>query len=266
MTALAIGCLALGAAAERLDAQAAPPPGGVTTEQSSYDIYVGDPPQKVGKMRLKTIAVKDVVIFEQEFQAPMGGKDAGFDVQMVYKGDDKPRAQRGKIVTRLGTFKIMDGTLEFGGSSVKVAASGYADKDQKPLTAPVQSTKDVPLPEGVAISFPAFLYYARRLLPQPGEIQKVSLMMAPADLDYPEMLSFQQGCVLSRSAPDADGRTEFVLKRVFAGGNAIPQATLSLDKSGKVIESRFNRFLLKPQAEEPPPKKSPGTKPAAPPP
>ena len=266
MTALAIGCLALGAGAGRLDAQAAPPPGGVTTEQFVYDIYVGDPPQKVGKMRLKVIAVKDVAIFEQEFQAPMGSKDAGFDVQMVYKGDDKPRPQRGKVVTRLGTFKIMDGTLEFSASSAKVAAAGYADKDQKPLSAPVQSTKDVPLPDEVALSFPAFLYYAKRLLPQPGEIQKVAFMMVPADLDYPAMLAFQPGCVLSRSAPDPDGRTEFVLKRVFAGGNAVPLATLSLDKSGKVIETRFNRFLLKPQKEEPPPKKTPATKPAAPPP
>ena len=72
MAALAVGCLALGAGAGRLEAQAAPAPGGVTTEQFLYDIYVSDPPQKVGKMRLKTIAVKDVVILEQEFQAPMG--------------------------------------------------------------------------------------------------------------------------------------------------------------------------------------------------
>jgi len=266
MTA-AICCVALGAGAGRSDAQAPPVAAAtITTEQFLYDVYSGDPLQKVGRMRLKATTVRDVAILEQEFQAPMGSKDAGFDAQMVYKGADQPRPQRGKAVTRMASFKLMEGTFEFSASSVKVGITGYADKDQKPLNTPLQSTKDVTVPQGVVLSYPGFLYYAPRLLPKPGEIQKVSFMAAPANLDYPEMLAFTQDCVLSRSAPESDGRSEFVLKRVYSGGNAIPMATLSVDKSGKVIESRFSRFLLKPQKEEAPKKKAPDAKPAPPPP
>jgi hypothetical protein len=258
---LALVCLVLPAsAAEKAEGTPATIAAGITSETLLYDVFQDK--EKVGQMRLKLTHTRDVTVIEESFTVPFNKRPAGVDLVMAYNDADK-RPLRIKATTRVGTFKLMDGSITFGPGPVKAEILGYADKDLKPFEKPMVSDKVPALPEGIVLSYPAFLYYAPRLLPKAGEMTKVTYLIVPADWQFPNFVSLETDCVLSRSPPAADGTSEFAIKRVYAGGNAVLFATLTVEKSGKIVESRFSTvYTLRPQAEEKPVKAPPKTGPA----
>ena len=224
----------------------------VRTEVEQYDILSGS--RKVGHMRLKKMIVKDLVILDTEFVAPYKTQDAGFETQVVYRGTDKPVPQRGKAVTRLGGFKLMEGAVEFAASGEqltgKTETTGYADTDRKPFETPRTVKKDVTVTAALVLTHPALLHFGPLLLPAPGRIEKVAQMEIPDDLGYPQLVGFRPDCVLVRKPETADGLSEIALERVFAGGNAVAVMKMMIDRDGKIVESDLGRFVLRPARPE----------------
>ena len=149
---------------------------GITTEAQSFDVFIGS--RKVGFMRLKIMAVKDVVILDEGLTVPFtaGGKTrkADVDSQVVFRGATSPLPQRGKLTTRVAGFKVMDGTVEFtpasGGLAAKAEATGYADVERMPFDTPRTWEKELSVPGEMVLTRAAMLYFAPRLLPRPGKI------------------------------------------------------------------------------------------------
>jgi hypothetical protein len=247
---VAIGCaaLAIGAAGPRHPAGPAEsaPAATIQTQESSWDVFVEN--QKAGKIHIKVLTVRDLVIIEENLAATLRGKDIAFDNQIVYKTGAEPRPLRGKAATRLGNLKLMEGTAVFSDATVKTEVSGYTDKDLKPLKESVQETKDTPVPAGLALTYPAFMYFAPKLLPEAGQIQKVSYLEFPLGVAFPEFVFFNPDAVLSRGPTDGEGKTEFALRHVFSGGNVKDLATMTVDKAGKILEVRLRPFVFRPEA------------------
>jgi hypothetical protein len=171
-------------------------PATIDTRESTWDVFVDG--QKAGRIYLKTIAVRDLVILEESLTATLKGKETSFENQIVYKAGDPPRPVRGKATTRLGSLKLMEGKAEFSDVSVKTELSGYTDKDLKPLQAPLAEAKDTPMPAGLILTCPAFMYFAPKILPDTGQKEKVAYLEFPAGVAFPEMVFANPGCVLSR--------------------------------------------------------------------
>jgi len=263
---VAIGCaaLAMGAVAQphgdRTPAESAPATT-IQTQESSWDVFVEN--QKAGKIRIKVLTIRDLVIIEESLAATLRGKDIAFDNQIVYKTGAEPRPLRGKAATRLGSLKLMEGTAVFSDAAVKTEVSGYTDKDLKPLKVSVQETKDTPVPPGLALTYPAFMYFAPKLLPEAGQIQKVSYLEFPLGVAFPELVFFNPDNVLSRGPTDGEGKTEFVLRNIFSGGNVKDLAAMTVDKAGKILEVRLRPFVLRPEgigAAKPPSGPAPSPK------
>jgi hypothetical protein len=217
----------------------------IQTQESSWDVFVEN--QKAGKIRIKVLTVRDLVIIEESLAATLRGKDIAFDNQIVYKTGAEPRPLRGKAATRLGNLKLMEGAAVFSDATVKTEVSGYTDKDLKPLKESVQETKDTPVPAGLALTYPAFMYFAPKLLPEAGQIQKVSYLEFPVGVAFPEFIFYNPDCVLTRGPAAADGRTEFALRHVFSGGNVKDLASMTVDKAGKILEVRLRPFVFRPE-------------------
>jgi hypothetical protein len=257
------------AAAVEVKPQAPGPPSGPTSvvrQEFEYDIFAEN--QKVGRLRLRIMTVSDRVILDEEFLAQFKGQETGFDTQEVYRDGAKPVPQRAKAVTRFGDVKLMEGSITFeakdgGPLSAKMEATGYADKERKPLAKAATVSKEVAVPEGTVLTHGALLYFAPRLLPAAGQKDKIVFMELPDDIDFPALVNFKPDCVLSRSAPNAEGNFEFLLKQVLAGGNAVPLATITMDEAGHVIETRLGRYAIRPHKAETP-AKSPEARPAPP--
>ena len=221
----------------------------IDTRESNWDVFVGD--QKAGRIHLKTMAVRDLVIIEESLTVTLKGKETSFDNQIVYRSGEPPRPVRGKAATRLGSLKLMEGTAVFSDGTVKTEISGYTDKDLKPVQTPLTETKDTPMPAGLTLTYPAFMYFAPRLLADTGQIQKVAYLEFPSGVAFPEFLFANPDCVLVRGPAGSDDRVEFALKRIFAGGNSENLVAMTVDKKGNIQEVRLRPFLFRPVPADP---------------
>lgn len=232
---------------------------GVRNEDLRFDIYIDN--QKVGHMFLKTMAVADAAILDEEFAAPFKAQEAFFESKIVYRGRGKPVPQSAKVNTRFGAVNVMSGAITFtaaGGSlTAKEEATGFADRDRKLLTKPLVSTKESVVPKGLVLTYAAFLYFAPRLLPEAGQLESIVYTHFPADINFPSLIKFNPDVVLTRAAETADGRSEFMVKRLYPGGNFIPIAVMTIDKDGRIVESRVGQFTLVPEGSKPRPAKEP---------
>jgi hypothetical protein len=218
----------------------------IETRESNWDVFVGN--QNAGRVHLKTMAIRDLVIIEENLTVNLKGKETSFDNQIVYKTGNPPRPVRGKATTRLGSLKLMEGKAEFSDASVKTEISGYTDKDLKPVTTPLTEAKDTPLPPGLILTYPAFMYFAPRVLPDTGQMQKVAYLEFPSGVAFPELVFANPDCVLTRGPAASDGRFEIALRRVFAGGNFENLVAMTVDKQGEILELRLRPFTLRPAA------------------
>ena len=240
---------------------AAPAP--VRTEDWRFDVFEGQ--KKVGRMRLRITTVRDILVLDEDFAAPFKGEDAGFESQIVYKGAAPPVPQRAKVTSRVGSFKLMEGAIAFaaivgegaagaagtgGGLVAKETAIGYADKDRQPFAKPQTVTRQVILPAAVVLNHAAFLWFAPRLLTRAGRLDKVTCLVLPADIEFPERASFAPDAVLERRPITDDGRVEFALKRVYPGGNTATQYSMTTDRKGRVLEARLGKFVLRAEAPD----------------
>jgi len=223
----------------------------IDTRESNWDVFVGD--QKAGRIHLKTMAVRDLVIIEEGLTVTLKGKETSFDNQIVYKTGNPPRPMRGKAATRLGSLKLMEGTAVFSDGTVKTEISGYTDKDLKPVQTPLAEAKDTPMPPGLILTYPAFMYFAPKVLPDTGQKEKVAYLEFPSGVAFPEFLFANPGCVLVRGPAGSDGRVEFALKRIFSGGNSENLVAMTVDKKGEVIEVRLRPFTFRPADSTPAP-------------
>jgi hypothetical protein len=273
----AVSLGAAGAAAPAAPAPAAPaavpapaaPAGvaeeaGVRSEDLRFDIYTDN--QKVGHLFLKIMAVADAAILDEEFAAPFKAQEAFFESKIVYRGTGRPVPQSAKVNTRFGAVNVMSGAITFtaaGGTlTAKEEATGFADRDRKLLTKPLVSTKETVVPKGLVLTYAAFLYFAPRLLPEPGQLENVVYTEFPADINFPSLIKFNPDVVLARAAETADGRSEFMVKRLYPGGNFIPITVMTIDKEGRIVETRVGQFTLVPEGAKPRPTKEPPREPA----
>jgi len=227
----------------------------IDTKESNWDVFVDN--QKAGRVHLKTMAIRDLVIIEENFSVTLKGKETSFDNQIVYKTGNPPRPVRGKAETRQGSLKLMKGTALFSEASVKTETSGFTDKDLKPLATPLTETKDTPLPPGLVLTYPALMYFAPKLMPETGQMPKVAYLEFPSGVAFPEFVFAVPECVLVRGPMGADGRVEFSLKRVFAGGNTENLVAMTVDKKGDITEVRLRPFSLRPASAAPVPAAAP---------
>jgi hypothetical protein len=174
--------------------------------------------------------------------------------------------QSAKVNTRSGTVNVMSGAITFtaaGGTlTAKEEATGFADRDRKLLSKPLVSTKETVVPKGLVLTYGAFLYFAPRLLPEPGQLENIVYTHFPADINFPSLLKFEPDVVLTRAAETADGRSEFMVKRLYPGGNFIPITVMTIDKEGRIVESRVGQFTLVPEGAKPRSAKEPAKEPA----
>jgi hypothetical protein len=237
---------------------------GVRSEDLRFDIYTDN--QKVGHLFLKIMAVADAAILDEEFAAPFKAQEAFFESKIVYRGTGRPVPQSAKVNTRFGAVNVMSGAITFtaaGGTlTAKEEATGFADRDRKLLTKPLVSTKETVVPKGLVLTYAAFLYFAPRLLPEPGQLENVVYTEFPADINFPSLIKFNPDVVLARAAETADGRSEFMVKRLYPGGNFIPITVMTIDKEGRIVETRVGQFTLVPEGAKPRPTKEPPREPA----
>jgi len=229
--------------------------GGATpleTQVLRFNICEGD--RQVGQMRLEIMTIHDLAILKEEFTAPyrVKGKaaDAGFDSQVVYRGEAKPAIVRGEMTTRIDTFKIMEGKVSFaqadGGWTAQVEATGYADTEQRPFENARSWTKTLTATGDLLLTHAAFIHFAPRLLKAPGKIENVVHVEFPDDIGWPAALNLHPDCVLERHAAGPDGKAEITLHRVFAGGNIVPVLKMTVDAAGKVVEAGLGKFTFRP--------------------
>ena len=236
---------------------------GITTEERRFDVCIGK--RTVGSMRLKIMAVKDVVILDEELAVPYAVKgkthEARVDSQVVFRGAARPLPQRGKLTTHVASFKIMDGAVEFtpasGGLAAKAQATGYADVERNPFETPRTWEKELSVPGEVILTRAAMLYFAPRLLPKPGKIENVTQLIFPSDFGWPSLLSTSTDCVLQRHPATLEGTAEITLHRVYVGGNIRPLLKMTLDAEDQVVEFRFGDFTVRPVSPPPAEKPSP---------
>lgn len=249
--ALLAGLLAaLAATAGRAaDAPPAPAPGGIQTEEMEFDVV--SEAKKSGHVRIKIMTVKDLTVIDEEFAAPpIGGREVALESRVTYRGAEKPVLGQAKATTFLAGFKMMDGTVTFtpaaGGWSAKEEISAYADADRKPFVKPVVTTKDAALAASMVLTRASFIYFAPRLLTKPGQIEKVAYLRLPAGVVAPALTEYSLDAVLERRPADDNGRVEFVLKRIFSGGNAIPVMTMIRDREGRLVEITSKGYTYTP--------------------
>ena len=224
----------------------------ITNEVRQFDVFRGT--RKVGHLRLKIMAVKDLVILDEELAVPFAvrGKacDAGVESQVVYRGAAKPLPQRGKLTTRVGSFKVMAGTVEFspssGGLSAKAEATGFADIEQNPFETPRTWEKELAVPGEVVLTRAAMLYFAPRLLLKPGKIENVTQLVFPSNFHWPALVSVNPDCVLQRHPTSLEGTADITLHRVYVGGNIKSLLKMTVDAENKVVEFCFGSFTVRP--------------------
>jgi len=209
-----------------------------------------------GKMAYRVMEVQNKVVLQVRFEIARRDKQAGFDSLMVYRTGERPQPERATATTRLGTFKLMEGEAQFvqaaegGGLVAQLAVRGFADRDQKPFDAPRELKKEIPVPAGLILSAPAFLYFGPRLLDGPGRLENVVHLEVPDDIDFPEFLNFKTDCVLTRGEWDDQGRSEIVLAQRFPGDNYRPLAKITVDRDGRIVAGMLGNFALRPATGE----------------
>jgi len=259
-------------------AAAAEPPAGdagssVRSTTLEFELLADDKP--AGKMTYRVMEVQDKVILQVRFEIARRDKQAGFDSLIVYRTGERPLPERATASTRLGTFKLMEGEAVFvpaaglsaealakaegGGLVAQLDVKGFADRDQKPFDAPRELKKEIPVPAGLVLSAPAFLYFGPRLLDGPGRVENVVHLEVPDDIDFPAFLNFKTDCVLTRGEWDDQGRSEIVLAQRFPGDNYRPLAKITVDREGRIVAGMLGKFALRPVTPEQAPGETGGT-------
>ena len=224
-----------------------------------FELLAGDKP--AGKMAYSVMEVQNKVILQVRFEIVHRDKPAGFESLIVYRTGERPVPELVKATTRLGTFKLMEGEAVFApaaegaGLVARLDVKGFADRDQKPFDAPRELKKEIPVPAGLVLSAPAFLYFGPRLLDGPGRVEKVVHLEVPDDIDFPEFLKFKTDCVLTRGEWDDQGRSEIVLAQRFPGDNYRPLAKMTVERDGRIVAGMLGQLSFRPASSDqaPPP-------------
>jgi len=268
LIALVVGMFGAGYRFVRTDAAAAEGAAGdsgssVRSTTLEFELLADDKP--AGKMSYGVMEVQNKVILQVRFEIARRDKQAGFDSLIVYRTGERPLPERATASTRLGTFKLMEGEAVFvpaaegGGLVAQLDVKGFADRDQKPFDAPRELKKEIPVPDGLVLSAPAFLYFGPRLLDGPGRVENVVHLEVPDDIDFPAFLNFKTDCVLTRGEWDDQGRSEIVLAQRFPGDNYRPLAKMVVDREGRIVAGTLGNFAFRPATPEQAPGETGGT-------
>jgi hypothetical protein len=227
-----------------------------------FELLADDKP--AGKMAYRVMEVQNKVILQVRLEIIYRDKPAGYDSLIVYRTGERPLPERATASTRLGTFKLMEGEAQFvaaegAGLVAQLDVRGFADRDLKPFDAPRELKKEIPVPAGLVLSAPAFLYFGPRLLDGPGRVENVVHLEVPDDIDFPAFLNFKTDCVLTRGAWDDQGRSEIVLAQRFPGDNYRPLAKITVDREGRIVAGMLGKFAFRPATGEQAPGETGGT-------
>ncbi len=235
--------------------QAAAEESSLTTTVVAFDVLSDGKP--AGSMDWRVMEVQDKVIFQVRFEIRWKEKPAGFESFAVYRTGEHPEPERIRATTHLGDFKLMEGEAVFAqadpgapepGRVAHLTVHGFADRDLKPFPEPREKIQDVPIPDGLVLTAPAFLYFGPRLLTAPGRLEAIVHAEVPDNIDFPAFLNLKTDCVLTRGEWDDAGRAEIVLAQRFPGDNYRTLATVTVNREGAIVEARMGNFLLRPTA------------------
>ena len=252
LAAVTIAWLAPREAARTTAAQTAGDNSSLRTTVVAFDVLSDGKP--AGSMDWRVMEVQDKVIFQVRFEIRSKDKPAGFESFAVYRTGQRPEPERIQATTRLGDFKLMEGEAVFAqaepgpGRVAHLAVHGFADRDLKPFPEPREKIQDVPVPDGLVLTAPAFLYFGPRLLAAPGRLEAIVHAEVPDDIDFPAFLNLKTDCVLTRGEWDDAGRAEIVLAQRFPGDNYRTLAAVTVNHEGTIVEARLGNFLLRPTA------------------
>jgi hypothetical protein len=235
----------------------------IETKSVEFDVFMDK--AKVGTARIKWLPVGAAMILNDEFEVTLQGSELKYQTQQVWVGGEQPQLQNAKVSTYVGPRKVMEGTLVFSTTGAAPALTtsmmGYVDRDGRLLEKPLSQNKALPVPAGLVVSHRSLLQFAAAILPKPGQKDKIIYMHFPMSIHYPGLVSFTPNCRLVRQPFTVEGNSTFVLKEIFPGGNEELMASVTIDKTGQILESQASRFTWRPRKPDAPPKPA-DTKPA----
>lgn len=235
----------------------------VVVTRTDFDVFLKDSDRKVGAMGLVVTEVPGRVILDTDFTGPFRDEDAGFKSRIVYDcgasappaATARPRPMNAEVSTRAGRNRLMEGKVEFeakggdqGTTVARTVATGYADRKGTLYPAPKEQRGQVEVPEGVVLTYAAFVYFAPKLLRDTGTLDPAVYAALPKDLDFPEVLAFTGGCRLVRINLDELGACRIELRQMFPGENYKLKAYARYDYTGRVQETGFAQFTMRPAA------------------
>jgi hypothetical protein len=228
----------------------------IETKEAAFDIFVEK--TKVGQAQVKSLAVSGTAILSDEVSITVQNVDMGYQTQQIWQGGDKPLLQRAKASTHAGAHKLMEGTLVLSvtgaGPVLATAISGYADREGKLYEKPLTENKETPVPAGLVLTHRALMQFAAAILTRPGQKDNIVYMHFPLSVEYPRLVSFTPNCRLVRQPPTPEGNSVFVLKQLFPGGNEEQVASVTLDKTGSLVETQAARYTWRLHKPAPPAK------------
>ena len=248
-------------------APAAPAAPAVVVTRTDFDVFPKDSDRKVGAMGLVVTEVPGRVILDMDFTGPFRDEEAGFKGRVIYDrgGGAAPPAPAGpagqarplnaEVSTRAGRNRLMDAKVEFepaGGDQGRLVArfwaTGYADRKGTLFAAPKEQRGQVEVPQGVVLTYAAFLYFGPKLLRDTGGLDQTVYAALPKDLDFPEVLALTGGCRLVRVNLDELGACRIELRQMFPGDNYKLKAYARYDFTGRVQETGFAQFTMRPSS------------------
>jgi hypothetical protein len=232
----------------------------IETKEAEFDVFLDK--AKVGAARIKWLAVGAAMILNDEFEATLQGSELKYQTQQVWVGGEQPQLQRATASTYVGPRKVMEGTLVLSttGAAPALTASmtGYVDREGRLLEKPLSQNKALPVPAGLVVSHRSLLQFAAAILPKPGQKDKITYMHFPMSIHYPGLVTFTPNCRLVRQPFTTEGNSTFVLKEIFPGGNEELMASVTIDKTGQILETQASRFTWRPRKPDAPPKPATG--------
>ena len=242
-------------------APAAPPAGppagesppAVTTTRAVFDVFAADSGKKVGAMTLRVTEIPGSVVLETDFASAYKGGEAGYRSVALYRLGAQPVPVRSSAATRIDQVKLMEGTAEFPAEDastpkppVKVTVTGYADLKKRLRQTPEKLETSIPVPDGLVLTYPAFVFFAPRVLSRAGRLEGVVYAKIPKDLGFPELVEFVPGCTLVRTDLDDRGNYEVELRQDFPGGNFKLKASAKFDPMDRLVETTFGQWTIRP--------------------
>lgn len=170
----------------------------------------GDKEVVTGSCHLLVRREASRLILEESCTADAHGKSAGWSSTVTYETEPVPHPVRAIVTTTFRKAMVMTGRVDFKQDAAEVETTLHADSDGQPMEM-VDVTRETHSVKGRILILSTLEVIAPLMLGQAGTLKDLVIAELPDDIDEP--VHFTQGCVLTRSEPDADG--DFTMRAYY---------------------------------------------------